>query len=96
MSTKKRLSRVKTETEKITTDILTLDASIMDLEEKLEVLYEPVEKDDTEIFMVLDGALYVDVEYEDEKWLRVFLERGDLVIVPKGRPHRCTTTPTVS
>uniref|UniRef100_A0A914Y468 Uncharacterized protein n=1 Tax=Panagrolaimus superbus TaxID=310955 RepID=A0A914Y468_9BILA len=94
LSMKKRLSYVRNEKDKVATDVLTLDENIMDLEEKLEFLYEPIEKEEDEVFMVLEGAMYYDVEHQDDKWVRIFLERGDLIIIPKGKPYRCTTTST--
>jgi hypothetical protein len=39
--------------------------------------------------------MYCDVEVEEDVWIRQQLERGDLIIVPKGRTFRYTTTPKV-
>uniref|UniRef100_A0A914C7N8 Uncharacterized protein n=1 Tax=Acrobeloides nanus TaxID=290746 RepID=A0A914C7N8_9BILA len=93
LSMKKRLSRVRSEHSACPMDVLTIDESVIDLEDKLELLYEPVEKDEDVVYMVLEGSMYVDVEIEEDEWIRMQLERGDLVVIPKGLPHRCTTTP---
>ncbi|KAE9552447.1 hypothetical protein FO519_004332 [Halicephalobus sp. NKZ332] len=90
---KKRISRLRNERNQVTTDILNLDENVKELESKLDDLYEPVEKDVEQIFLVLDGGLYYDVESEEDVWIRIHMEKGDLIIIPKGRPHRCTTTP---
>lgn len=58
-------------------------------------MYEPVEKQDPTIALVLEGGMYYDVEYEDDNWIRMHLERGDLIIIPKQKCHRCTTTSKV-
>ena len=94
-ATKKRLSRIRQERNKIATDVLILDENVIDLESKLDVLYEPAVKEDEEVFMLLDGSMYYDVEVEEDEWIRMFLERGDLIVIPKGRTFRCTTTPKV-
>jgi cupin superfamily acireductone dioxygenase involved in methionine salvage len=39
--------------------------------------------------------MYYDIEIDDDKWLRVHLQRGDLIVVPKGIFYRSTVTPTV-
>lgn len=39
--------------------------------------------------------MYCDVEIEEDEWVRIQLERGDLIIVPKGKSYRYTTTPKV-
>ncbi|KAH7722964.1 1,2-dihydroxy-3-keto-5-methylthiopentene dioxygenase 2 [Aphelenchoides avenae] len=90
---KKRLSRVKNERKVASNDVMTIDESLMDLETKLDLMYEPVEKTEETVCMVLEGAMYYDVEYEDDKWIRIHMERGDLIVIPKGRYYRCTTTP---
>lgn len=58
-------------------------------------MYEPIEKDELTVTLVMDGGMYYDVEYEEDKWLRIHLERGDLIIIPKDKSHRATTTPKV-
>jgi cupin superfamily acireductone dioxygenase involved in methionine salvage len=57
---------------------------------------EPTESDDDYVCMVLEGEMYYDVEFDDDKWLRVHMQRGDLIVVPKGIYYRSTVTPTVS
>lgn len=93
---KKRLTCIRTERNKVPAEIMCLDRKVMqNLDAKLDELYEPVAYDEEQILMIMDGSMYYDIEYEDSEWIRIFLERGDLIIVPKGTSHRCTTTPMV-
>ncbi|PAV59316.1 hypothetical protein WR25_17819 [Diploscapter pachys] len=90
---KKRLSRVKAEWKVVSSDILTVNDNVPDWEEKLEEYYEPIVRDDDFVCMVVDGSCYYDVEPEEDEWIRCHLEKGDLVIIPKGLSHRFTITP---
>ncbi|VDN84489.1 unnamed protein product [Brugia pahangi] len=92
---KKRISRVKAERKMTTTDIFTLDQNTNKFEEKLEQLYEPVAKDVDSAFLVTDGSAYYDIEIDDDDWIRINVERGDLIIIPSGRNHRFTLTTQV-
>lgn len=94
MATKKRLTRVREQWNVSGADVLTLDKKLGDLDLKLAQMYEPMESDDDNVCLVLDGEMYYDVEFEDEKWLRVHLRRGDLIVVPKGCYYRSTVTPS--
>lgn len=40
-------------------------------------MYEPVEKTEETVAMVLEGAMYYDIEYEDDKWIRIHLVGAD-------------------
>lgn len=85
--------------------VITLMISFFQLEE----YYEPVTKDDNVVSMVTDGTCYFDVEPEEvrqsiridnepilqDDWIRIQVERGDLIVIPKGLSHRFTITPKV-
>lgn len=48
--------------------------------------------DDDEVRFVLDGAGIFDIRSHDDRWMRVVVEAGDLIVVPKDRNHRFLLT----
>lgn len=44
--------------------------------------------DDDEVRFVLEGAGVFDIRSSDDRWMRVTVESGDLIVVPAGRYHR--------
>jgi 1,2-dihydroxy-3-keto-5-methylthiopentene dioxygenase len=47
---------------------------------------------DDEVRFVLSGAGIFDIRDESDRWMRVTVEAGDLIVVPKDRYHRFTLT----
>ena len=45
-----------------------------------------------EVRFVLDGRGIFDIRARDERWMRVVVEAGDLIVVPKDRYHRFELT----
>ncbi len=41
-----------------------------------------------EVRFVLEGEGVFDIRSADDRWMRVTVERGDLIVVPKDRHHR--------
>ena len=47
-----------------------------------------------EVRFVLDGEGVFDIRNGDDRWMRVTVERGDLIVVPEKRYHRFELTET--
>ena len=46
---------------------------------------------DDEIRLCLDGSGYFDIRDENDNWIRVSVEKGDLITLPAGSYHRFST-----
>src|SRR3989344_8692300 len=42
---------------------------------------------DDEVRFVLSGEGYFDIRSKDERWMHVFVEKGDFILVPADRHH---------
>lgn len=86
-----KLKRYTTEQEYASHDILEITKEkLFNYDKKLKCFYtEHFHKDD-EIRYVVEGSGYFDFRNEKDEWVRVFIEKGDLIGIPAGIYHRFT------
>ncbi len=82
------LDKVKAERGYIEQDVIALTPDTPNLETICAKFSPEHLHDDDEVRFVLDGEGIFDIRSTNDKWMRVTVTAGDLIVVPKDRHHR--------
>jgi 1,2-dihydroxy-3-keto-5-methylthiopentene dioxygenase len=86
-----RLDEIKKERGYTYTDIVTISPDkLPDYDTKIKNFYREHIHYDEEIRFILEGNGYFDIRDEQDRWIRISLEKGDMIVLPEGIFHRFT------
>jgi len=88
------LDELKREKGYVEQDVVTLAPSTPNLEAICAKFVDEHHHTEDEVRFVLEGEGIFDIRSTEDRWMRVRVEPGDLIIVPKDRHHRFMLTET--
>ena len=86
------LDQLKTERGYVEQDMVALSPETPNLDAICAKFIDEHHHDDDEVRFVLEGEGIFDIRSRDDRWMRVVVEQGDLIVVPKDRHHRFLLT----
>ncbi|MEM9488686.1 MAG: cupin domain-containing protein [Myxococcota bacterium] len=73
-------------------DVIALSPDTPKLDELCAKFLDEHHHEEDEVRFVLGGAGIFDIRSTDDRWMRVVVEAGDLIVVPANRHHRFMLT----
>lgn len=82
------LDNLKKEAGYSTQDEIALKPEMPNLDEICAKFVDEHYHDEDEVRFVLDGGGIFDIRSRNDRWMRIEVGKGDLIVVPKDRHHR--------
>jgi 1,2-dihydroxy-3-keto-5-methylthiopentene dioxygenase len=86
------LDALKAERGYVAEDVVALAPETPNLDAICAKFVDEHTHDEDEVRFVLEGEGIFDIRSHDDRWMRVTVEPGDLIVVPKDRNHRFMLT----
>jgi 1,2-dihydroxy-3-keto-5-methylthiopentene dioxygenase len=88
------IDELKRERGYVAQDIVALSPGTPNLDAICAKFIDEHHHDDDEVRFVLEGEGIFDIRSQDDRFMRVVVEQGDLIVVPRQRHHRFMLTET--
>ncbi|GAM82058.1 hypothetical protein ANO11243_000370 [Dothideomycetidae sp. 11243] len=86
------VDRIAKERQYSNRDEITISPTTLpDYENKVRAFFNEHLHEDEEIRYIMDGSGYFDVRSKDDDWVRIALQKDEMIIMPAGIYHRFTT-----